>query len=58
MLERYIPEVRFSLAYPGEWMIDFRWLQGGIHEGTGVSLRGGWSFCFGPLSMFWVRQER
>ena len=58
MFDRYIPEVRFSLAYPEEWMIDFRRLQGGILRETGVSLRGGWVFSFGPLSMFWVREER
>ncbi|MBR9766145.1 MAG: hypothetical protein GYB53_22185 [Rhodobacteraceae bacterium] len=58
MFDRYIPEVQFWLAHPEQWMIDFRWIQGGIHEETGVSLRGGWVFSFGPLSMFWVREER
>lgn len=50
-----IPEVRLFWDIR-EWCLDLRRLHGGPHELTGYPLRGGWHFCFGPLSLFWVKE--
>lgn len=51
-----MPEIRFS-PWAREWRISFHKLVGGHCEYTGIKLRSGWSFEFGPLLMFWETQQ-
>lgn len=50
-----MPDIVFNWTYINEWRLNLERTGGEFHSLTGVWLRGGWHFEFGPLSLFWGR---